>query len=76
MMTWILEHSDEIGKLLGYLVSSALGTWAVLARGRKLLREEIAVIVLEIAASKESVARVDAKLDVVIDIVLQRSPRG
>lgn len=65
VVTWVTQHADVVGTVLGTSVSSGAGVWAVLSRFRKLLREEVSTY----AASKEDVARVEGKLDVVIDVI-------
>lgn len=62
---WCVDHADTAGTLLGAAASSSAGVWAMLRRFRTALREEVS----SYAASKEDMARVEGKLDVVIDVI-------
>lgn len=58
-MDWLAAHLHEAVAL----ASALFGVWAVFQRGRLLLRSEIR----EHAASREDLARIEAKLDTVLE---------
>lgn len=64
-MDWLAAHLHEAVTLAG----ACFGVWAVFQRGRLLLRAEVR----EYAASKEDLARIEAKLDTVLELAF--SPR-
>lgn len=87
LLNYLLANKEAVGTLVGALVTGVASAWAATARGRKKFREEVAAVVAEMAASRDSVqsltmnvARLDAKLELVIDVikaeVLARPPTG
>lgn len=59
-MDWLAAHLHETVAL----ASALFGLWAVFQRGRLLLRSEIK----EYAATKEDIARLESKLDTVLEL--------